>query len=1184
MTRPCSLGWTASGGILRVLFAALVPACLAGQVHAAAAITGTTNSGQPNAQVAISFTLTGDGVTKSIGGVFNLPSELSFVGSPTGAVPPLQCTSGGISWTNTGSPIPANAGTCVYQVKIAANATVGAKSVPLIQASCDSACTFNPGTVNVTAAANPPAIAYNPNTSSTVSLSGGPGTIGSAATASIVATPSGGSGSGGAATTTISACGISGTGAGAFGTPPGTLSFVGSTTTSQNLSLTCTRAAAQQSATLSCTDTRGGSPGTNVSWPLTCPAGSVVNTPPTLQYSPTSGGTVTLTGGNTAIGASATGRVTVTPSAGSGSGAPATTTVSSCGITGAGAAAFGSPPSALNFVGTTTSAQNLNVSCTRAENQAQATLACTESAPGQTNIGRSWSLTCPSGTATVTASVSLSASPARLSQAGTVSLSWVPQGTTSCALAGGQPGTVFAPTGANSATTTVTPGTTARNDVFTVTCTGPGVSASASATVAVGVPAPPPPKPVTTISTGVNGAVANGGSSKVSLSDGGTYVAFESTASNLVADDTNGTSDVFVRNTVTGEVRRASVDGNGVQSAAVSGEASISRDGRYVAFTRGTGSTPAGADGAKSITGGEVCIRDLQGNVIRCINKSPGGAPANGASSQPVVSGDGDVVVYQSDATNLTDAPDVNGSASDVFVYDNKTGNTTLLAKDTSDAPLTQPSTAPFVSCNGLRFAFESLAQVSSAPQQAGVKNIVVISQYGGKRVVSLGLGGVAANGDSRKPVIDDDGRYVAFESDASNLVVGDSNNATDVFLVDLSKNITSRMSVAPNGTQGNGASRSPKMSCDGSSVTFESLANNLVADDANGELDSFVANVGTGSVAMISRTNAGGGANGASGNGAVSPDGSFVGFDSRAPNLGATSQGTVFGGQNPFASQNFTGAWYDPNQNGHGIFLDQLTDGRLVAWWFTFDPTGAQAWFGGVGNIQGNSAVVSVVRTLGTRFAPNFNPAEIVNTPIGTLTFNFTACDRGRVDFALDATFGTGFMNLTRLTTPLGVGCTPSGTSAEVKALSNPLPGVVPEWLRTKASESTVGPIAGVTGAWFDPNQNGQGLFLENLGNGRLLAWWFTFGPTGNQAWFGGVGTLLDSNRARINVVKTEGGRWIPNFNSALINNVPVGTLDLTFPACTGGQVAYVLQQGFGTGVLPLSPLVRPVGTVCIE
>ncbi len=130
--------------------------------------------------------------------------------------------------------------------------------------------------------------------------------------------------------------------------------------------------------------------------------------------------------------------------------------------------------------------------------------------------------------------------------------------------------------------------------------------------------------------------------------------------------------------------------------------------------------------------------------------------------------------------------------------------------------------------------------------------------------------------------------------------------------------------------------------------------------------------------------------------------------------------------------SSAYTGTWYDPAQSGHGFFIEILPDNLLLAYWFTFTPEGQQAWFGGVGTIVGNAAVVPATLSTGGRFIPNFNPAEVLRSPWGNLSFSFTDCTNGRVDFDSVAGYGSGSMTLKRLTTPAGLNCTPTAATGE--------------------------------------------------------------------------------------------------------------------------------------------------------
>jgi plastocyanin len=145
---------------------------------------------------------------------------------------------------------------------------------------------------------------------------------------------------------------------------------------------------------------------------------------------------------------------------------------------------------------------------------------------------------------------------------------------------------------------------------------------------------------------------------------------------------------------------------------------------------------------------------------------------------------------------------------------------------------------------------------------------------------------------------------------------------------------------------------------------------------------------------------------------------------------MGMTGSIVVAGGggtTNVPITPGFTGAWYDPTQSGHGILIEVLDDNRFLAWWFTFTPDGQQAWFGNVGTIDPatNTGTIAALQTQGGRWIPNFDPANVTQPPWGTLTFSFTDCDHGRVDFDSSVTgYGTGHMDLSRLTHIGGLAC----------------------------------------------------------------------------------------------------------------------------------------------------------------
>jgi N-acetylneuraminic acid mutarotase len=278
-----------------------------------------------------------------------------------------------------------------------------------------------------------------------------------------------------------------------------------------------------------------------------------------------------------------------------------------------------------------------------------------------------------------------------------------------------------------------------------------------------------------------------------------------------------------------------------------------------------------------------------------------------------------------------------------------------------------------------------------------------------------------------------------------------------------------------------------------------------------------------------------------------------------------ALNSAELYGNASPPGTidSSFTGAWYDPAQNGHGLFVEILPGNRIFVGWFTFNPAGTeQTWFVGVGTYSGNTATITPVSLpTGGRWIPNFNPNQIVNNLWGTLTFTFTDADHGKVDFNSVLGYGTGTMNLTRLTRPAGL-----STAAT---------------LRDAAATGTIGP--GFTGSWYDPSQSGHGLFVEVLPDNRVFAGWFTFNPAGTeQAWFVGVGTYSGNTAIITPVTLPSGGRWIPNFNPNQIVNNFWGTLAFTFTDCNQGKVDFNSVLGYGTGSMNLTRLTQPAGLTC--
>jgi len=346
---------------------------------------------------------------------------------------------------------------------------------------------------------------------------------------------------------------------------------------------------------------------------------------------------------------------------------------------------------------------------------------------------------------------------------------------------------------------------------------------------------------VTRISTDSNGAEAIGGASTAAVfSPDGSKVTFSSTATNLVAGDTNGQSDIFVKVLATGAVTRISTDSSGAQATGGASSVSVfSPDGSKIMFSSSASNLVAGDTNGSS----DVFIKDLATGAVTRVSTDSSGAQAAGFSQSGLFSPDGSKIVFTSSAGNLV-AGDSNVQT-DIFVKDLATGAVTRVSTDSSGAQATAFSSTPVFSPDGTKIAFVGNATNLVAGDTNGAADIFVKDLVTGATTrVSTDSSGAQATGiASNGPAFSPDGSKILFASGATNLVAGDTNNQFDVFMKDLVSGATSRWSIAGNGAEGaGGGSQTPIFSPDGSMIMFTSSANNLVAGDTNGQSDIFVA------------------------------------------------------------------------------------------------------------------------------------------------------------------------------------------------------------------------------------------------------------------------------------------------------------------------------------------------------
>ena len=362
-----------------------------------------------------------------------------------------------------------------------------------------------------------------------------------------------------------------------------------------------------------------------------------------------------------------------------------------------------------------------------------------------------------------------------------------------------------------------------------------------------------------------DGSQTNGSSLAPALSANGRFVAFHSYATNLVPGDNNSNCgflqdencpDVFVYDSQTGETLLVSIAADGTHGNGWSGNASISADGRYIAFE--SSATNLVANDKNKIIDIFVHDRDSDGDgvfdepgavITILVSISSDGTPANGHCEVSSISADGRYVAFASSADNLVEGD--TDESQDIFVHDRDSDH------------------------NGI---YDETGQVRTAR-------------------VSIASDGTEANSESYNPTISGDGRFVAFDSEADNLVISDTNKAQDVFLHDRDSDQdlvfdqsnavnTTRVSVSTSGEQATAWSESPTISNDGHYIAFVSPSSNLDQNCIFSSRHIFLRDTQSGRTTCLSLSNQGTEASGDSWNPSISADGGFLVFGSDAEDL----------------------------------------------------------------------------------------------------------------------------------------------------------------------------------------------------------------------------------------------------------------------------------------------------------
>ena len=677
-------------------------------------------------------------------------------------------------------------------------------------------------------------------------------------------------------------------------------------------------------------------------------------------------------------------------------------------------------------------------------------------------------------------------------------------------------------------------------------------------------------------------------STNTALSGNGKSALFESRQTDLAGNNINPNGQDIFR-VANGQIVRENIDASGKQMVGTSSLPAFSANGQAVVFqyaaslpsaspnatTQGTHEPSGASDQVGIMMGGPP------GQPKHQLDTGIGGAAPNGTSGAASVSADGHKAVFCSTSTNLV-AGDTN-NAQDVFLVDplNPAQPTQRVSVDSNGAQLPGGGCEPKISEDGTKVVFST-----SAPNLYGTAALQVVRKNlvsGKLELISAAAGNPAqgANANSSQPAVNLNGSTIAFVSKATDL---DNRGAVaaagQVFASvagsggDGQARTTTR--AQPAGAPAlNGASQNPAVTCDGSTVVFQSSASNLPGA-VQGQQGMFVYAPNSsevkaaGNPGAVSNTNP-----------SASCDGNALGFDSNQPQPNSNSTNTnVFAQATPTLTLDgsYSGQWDDPTQvpsgPGHGLVLDVITDGsgvprNLVMTWFAFQGT-KPTWVQGISSppqvgtgVDAGFLIVNfpqVVIAQGKSF-PLGEPARTFQN-WGTVTLKFASNNTGAMFWnSTVAGFNSGSMQLSHFA-------------------YTDLPTADPPNAKVRACYA---------GNWYSPGEVGHGFELNITTQGAtrlLVADWFAFDPSGKPVWLAGTGVIGSGNTvdATLYLISGAGAQFPPLFDHTKLNYLPAwGTATFTFTDSLHAHVAWNSPvAGYGSGQRDLAPVFGLVGRQC--
>jgi uncharacterized repeat protein (TIGR01451 family) len=389
------------------------------------------------------------------------------------------------------------------------------------------------------------------------------------------------------------------------------------------------------------------------------------------------------------------------------------------------------------------------------------------------------------------------------------------------------------------------------------------------------------------VSLGSGGVEGNLDSYYVSISENASVVGFESFASNWGPDQTDlNFVDIFTRNRTTNTTRKISVGPNGEQADQRSFDPAVSANGRYVSFiSYATNLVPGDTNREDYVDNGlDVFLYDWVTNTLKRVTLTWDGKQIDG-NNVGFITPDASHVVFSSNGINVESSPSNGDRLSAIYIRNLQTGAIERITKAPDGSYPNDIVVGAQPSYDG-RFIVYLSDATNLVTDTNGVRDVMLYDRQTQQTIlVSKPIGGGQSNGTSSPAVISSDGRYIAFRSFASNLVPGDTNGQSDIFVYDRVLSTMELVSVSSTGALGNGESKDPAICGNGRFVSFTSVATNLVPLAHNGQRQVYVHDRVTGTTTLVTGTDTFMG-NGKAHRSTLSADCSTIGFSTEASNM----------------------------------------------------------------------------------------------------------------------------------------------------------------------------------------------------------------------------------------------------------------------------------------------------------